>query len=88
VCVSEICGSYHNAQRSTCRHVNSALFSCHSKTNTSFLDPGLFKKVVLLFKHLDFICNLDFEIWNLLGPALSLSKGDYKKLEVQDEDNT
>jgi hypothetical protein len=74
VSVSESCGSYHNAQRSTCRHVNSALFSCHSKTNTSFLDPGLFKKVVLPFNlpakarqagHLDFICNLDFEIWDL-----------------------
>jgi hypothetical protein len=33
-------------------------------------------------------CYLDFEIWNLLGPALSLSKGDYKKLEVENEDNT
>jgi len=49
VCVSESCGSYHNVQRSTYRHVNSALFSCHSKTNPSFLDPGLFKKAVAQF---------------------------------------
>jgi hypothetical protein len=39
---------------------------------------------------LDFICHLhlDFGIWNLLRPALSLSKGDYKELEVKYEDNT
>jgi len=46
------------------------------------------KGVVLAFKHLDFNCHLDFDIWNLLGPALSLSKGDYKNLEVKYEDNT
>jgi hypothetical protein len=33
-------------------------------------------------------CHWDFKIWNLLGPALSLSKGDYKNLEVENEDNT
>ena len=46
------------------------------------------KGVVLAFKHLDFNCHLDFDIWNLLGPALSLSKGAYKNLEVKYEDNT
>ena len=33
-------------------------------------------------------CYLDFEIWNLSGPALSLSQRDYKNLEVKYEDNT
>jgi len=42
----------------------------------------------LAFKHLDFNCHWDFEIWNLWGPALTLSKGNYKNLEVNYEDNT
>ena len=50
--------------------------------------PKREKGLVLSFKHLDFIRHLDFEIWNLLGLALSLSKGDYINLEVKYEDNT
>lgn len=38
------------------------------------------KGVVLVFKH----CDLD--IWNLLGLAIRLSKGDYQNLEVKYED--
>jgi len=49
VCASESCGSSHNAQPSIYRNVNSTLFSCHSKTNPSFLDPGLFNKAVAQF---------------------------------------
>ena len=45
-------------------------------------------KVVLSFKHLDLNCHLDLDIWNLLGRALSLSKGDCKNLEVKYEDDT
>jgi hypothetical protein len=26
-----------------------------------------YKKIVLAFKHLDFICYLDFDIWNLFS---------------------
>ena len=40
------------------------------------------KGAVLAFKH------WDFDIWNLLGLALSLSKGDYKNVEVKYEDDT
>jgi len=30
-------------------------------------NPRYEKKVVLAFKHLDFICHLDFDIWNLFS---------------------
>jgi len=52
------------------------------------LKPKRGKGAALAFKRLNFICHWDFGILNLLGPALSLSKGDYKKLEVKYKDNT
>ena len=36
----------------------------------------------------DFNCDSNVGIGNLLGTALSLSKGDYTNLEVKHEDNT
>ena len=46
------------------------------------------KGLVLAFEHLDVNCHWDFEIWNFREPALTLSKGNYKNLEVKYEDNS
>ena len=69
---SESCSSSHNAQPSTYRNVNWALFSCHSKISPSFRDPRLFETIVAEF----------------VRGFVPYTPGDCKNLEVKYEDNT
>ena len=49
MCASDGCGSFHDAQLSTCTHVNWALFPCHSEINLPYQNPKLFAKVLAQF---------------------------------------
>jgi len=49
VCAIDDCVSSRDAQPGTYINVNWALFSCRSKINPPFRNPGLFKNVVAQF---------------------------------------
>ena len=55
---SEVCGSSQDAQSSTHRHVNRALFPCHSRFSPLILTLGLLKDVVAQSTGLPF-CHSD-----------------------------
>ena len=52
MCAIEDCVSFPDAQPSICRHVNWALFSCHSKINPPFRNlkslPGIVAQFIEL----------------------------------------
>jgi len=58
---SEGCGSSHDAQSSTYRHVNRALFPCHSRFYPLILTLGLLKDVVAQSTGLPFCHSEDDE---------------------------
>ena len=57
MCASESCSSSYDAQPSTRRNVNWALFPCHGKISPLF-QPRLFKNVVAQFIGLS-ICHCE-----------------------------
>ena len=72
MCAIEDCVSSYYVEPSIHRHVNRALFSCHSKISSSFRGHGLFETIVTEF----------------VGSLVPDTPGSCKDLEVKYEHNT